>query len=69
MELTPKHAAEILQQICQNQWKWLGIKRFVPDDFLNLADRYAALEEHHAQETCRMLQVIESACRTIARGH
>ena len=69
MELTPAQAADILQQISQNQWKWLGVKRFTPDAYPDLAQRYAALEEHHAAETRRMIEVIQSACRTIARGH
>jgi hypothetical protein len=69
MELTYDQGADILQQISQSQWKWLGIKRFVPEAYADLAERYAALEQHHAQETGRMLEVIQAACRTITHRH
>jgi hypothetical protein len=65
MEFTPSQAVEILLQIQQDQWKWLKVKRFVPEAFADLESRYAALERHHAEETRRMIEVITGLCRTI----
>ena len=66
MEFTPAQASEILLQIQNSQWKWLKIKRFIPEAFRSLESRYAALEKHHAEETGRMIEVISGLCRTIA---
>jgi hypothetical protein len=65
MNFTPDEAAEILRQISSNQWKWLGTKRFAPEKYPDLADRYAALETHHTQETGRMLEVIKGLSRSL----
>jgi hypothetical protein len=65
MELTPAEASEILRQIGQNQWKWLKVKRFTPEAYATAVERYAALEQHHAAETGRMIEVIQALCRTI----
>jgi len=66
MNLTPDQAADILQQIAHNQWKWLRIKRFVPEAYADLAERYAALQKHHEEETERMIEVIQALCRMVA---
>ena len=66
MDLTPTDAADILRQIEQNQWKWLKVKRFTPEAHSTAEERYAALEQHHTAETGRMIEVIQSLCRTIA---
>lgn len=66
MEITPAEAADILRQIEQNQWKWLKVKRFVPEHYASADQRYAALEEHHREETGRMIEVIASLCRVLA---
>ena len=65
MNFTPKQAADIMHQIEHNQWKWLGVKRFTPDAYATLEDRYAALERHHADEMGRMIDVIKGLCRTL----
>lgn len=65
MELTPTDASEILRQIEQNQWKWLKVKRFTPEAYVTPDERYAALEQHHATETGRMIEVIQALCRTV----
>jgi hypothetical protein len=65
MELTPAEAADILRQIEQNQWKWLRVKRFTPESHDTLEARYSALERHHAEETARMIEVIQALCRTV----
>lgn len=65
MEFTPSQAAEILSQIQHIQWKWLKIRRFMPEAFPSLESRYAALESHHSEETSRMIEVITGLCRTI----
>ncbi len=69
MELTPIDAAEIHRQIQQNEWKWLKVKRFIPDPNATPEDRYAALEQHHTAETGRMIEVIQALCRTIESVH
>lgn len=66
MELTPGDASEILGQIEQNQWGWLKVKRFIPQAYATADERYAALEQHHAAETGRMIEVIRALCRTVA---
>jgi len=65
MELTPADASEILRQIEQNQWKWLKVKKFTPEAYATADERYAALEQHHAAETGRMIKVIQALCRTV----
>jgi hypothetical protein len=65
MEITPTNASDILGQIRQNQWKWLGVKRFTPEAYTTADERYAALEQHHVAETGRMIEVIEELCRTV----
>ena len=65
MNLTLEQAADILHQIEHNQWKWLGVKRFAPDAYATLKDRYTALERHHADEMGRMIDVIKGLCRTL----
>jgi hypothetical protein len=64
--MSPNEAADILTQIRQNQWKWLKIKRFVPEAYSTLEERYAALDQHHAAETGRMIEVILALCETVA---
>lgn len=66
MDINPQQAADILQQIQNNQWKWVKVKRFQPDAHPNMSERYEALEKHHAAETGRMIEVIEALCRTVA---
>jgi len=66
MEITPTEAADILKQIQQNQWKWVKVKRFVPENYPTMEERYAALEKHYADETSRMIEVIQALCKTIA---
>lgn len=58
MQLTPDQATEILRQIHSNQWRWLGIKRFVPEAYPDLAHRYDAFEKHHAEETGKLIEII-----------
>ena len=65
MDITPSEAADILQQIEQNQWKWLKLKRFTPDAYTTLEDRYSALEQHHGDETQRLIEVVKGLCRTV----
>ena len=65
MELTPTDASNILRQIEQNQWKWLKLKKFTPEAHSTTDERYAALEQHHAAETGRMIEVIQALCRTV----
>ena len=64
--MTSAEAADILRQIELNQWKWLKVKRFVPESYASVEERYAALEQHHREETGRMIQVIAALCQTIA---
>jgi hypothetical protein len=66
MAITPIEAADILKQIQQNQWKWLKVKRFVPENYPGSEEKYKALEKHHADETGRMIGVIQGLCETIA---
>jgi hypothetical protein len=66
MEITPLEAADILSQIQKNQWKWVKVRRFIPENFPSLEARFAALEKHHADETGRMIEVIRGLCETIA---
>jgi hypothetical protein len=68
MPITPSEAEEILKQIQQNQWKWVKVKRFIPENYLTLEDRYAALGKHHADETGRMIEVIRGLCETVTSG-
>ena len=63
MEITPDEAEGILRQIELNQWSWLKVKRFVPERHATLEERYVALEEHHREETGRMIEVIGALCR------
>ncbi|MDB5330236.1 MAG: hypothetical protein JWP03_1387 [Phycisphaerales bacterium] len=65
MKFTPEQAADILHQIQQNQWKWVKVKRFVPEAHTGLNERYAALERHHTEETGRMIEVIQGLCETV----
>lgn len=65
MEFTPADASDILNQIQQGQWKWLKVKRFVPETYADLQERYGALEKHHAEETGRMIDVIRGLCRAL----
>jgi hypothetical protein len=65
MQIQPAEAADILKQIRQNQWKWLKVKRFVPENYPDVAERYAALENHHRDETGRMIEVITRLCETV----
>lgn len=66
MEITPVEAHDILNQIEQNQWKWVKVKRFAPEAYASIEERYAALEKHHADETGRMIEVISALCRLVA---
>jgi hypothetical protein len=66
MAIAPTEAADILNQIQQNQWKWVRVKRFIPENHSGLEERYAALEKHHADETARMIEVIRGLCETVA---
>lgn len=66
MEITPAQAEDILRQIEQNQWKWLKVKRFAPESYASVEERYAALEKHHSEETARMIGVITALCRAVA---
>ena len=65
MELIPNDAADILSQIEQNQWRWLKVKRFSPEAYATIDERYAALERHHNAETCRMIEVIRALCEMV----
>jgi hypothetical protein len=65
MEISPEEAADILKQIQQNQWKWVKVKRFIPENYHQLDERYAALEKHHSEESGRMIEVIQGLCQTI----
>ena len=69
MELTPADASDILRQIEQNQWKWLKVKRFTPEAYATAEERYTALDQHHAAETGRMIEVIRALCRTVESLH
>ena len=62
MQITPEQAADIMRQIQSNQWKWLGVKRFIPEAYPTIEERYAALEKHHTAETTRMIEVITALC-------
>ena len=66
--MTPAEAKEILSQIEQKRWKWLGVKRFIPESYTTLEERYAALDRHHAEETGQMIEIIGSLCKTIANS-
>jgi len=66
MAITPVEAADMLNQIQQNQWKWVKVKRFLPENYPALNEKYAALESHHSAETGRMIDVIRGLCETIA---
>lgn len=65
MELTRDDAIEILRQIDQNRWNWLKLKRFIPEAYPTVEARYAALEQHHADETARMVEVIKALCEIL----
>jgi hypothetical protein len=67
MEIAPQEAAEILKQIQQNQWKWVAVKRFVPENYPTAEERYSALDKHHAEETGRMIEIIQALCQSLAR--
>jgi hypothetical protein len=69
MELTPADAAEILRQIERNQWQWLKVKGFRPESYATADERYAALEQHHAAETARMVEVITALCLAVRSLH
>jgi len=34
-----------------NTFKWIKIKKFNPDDYKTIEERYEALEKHHVEET------------------
>jgi hypothetical protein len=66
MQITPTEAADILTQIQQNQWKWVKVKRFIPESYPSVEERYAALDKHHGAETGRMIEIIQGLCETVA---
>ena len=66
MQITPTQAADILNQIQNNQWKWVKVKRFIPESYPSAEERYAALEKHHSDETSRMFEVITGLCEAVA---
>jgi hypothetical protein len=65
MEITPLEAADILNQIQKNQWRWVKVKRFIPENYPTPEEKYAALEKHHGDETGRMIEVIRGLCETV----
>jgi hypothetical protein len=58
--------AEILHQIEAGQWKWVGVKRFRPESYATLEERYAALDRHHAEETGNLIEIIKELSRRLA---
>jgi len=46
-----------------------GVKRFKPEVFSSIEERYAALEQHHKEETQFLMKLLKELCELVGRGH
>jgi hypothetical protein len=60
-------AQEILDQLAQGRYAWVGVKRFRPELFPNDSERLAALEKHHTEETGALIAIIKELAGEIVK--
>ena len=58
-------AQQILDNLRDDKWGWLGIKRFVPETHVDIESRYRALEKHHEEETTALISTVRRLCEQI----
>lgn len=51
--------AHLRAEIEAGKWGWLGVKRFQPELYPTLEERYAALEAHHQEETKALVEFVK----------
>ncbi len=59
--MTQEEKEEIL-----NTYKWIKVKKYKKEDYINIEDAYTALEAHHIEETSFLLKklrdIVEKYC-------
>jgi len=68
--MTSEQAQAILDDLRNDRWSFMkGVKRFKPEVFSSIEERYAALEQHHKEETQFLMKLLKELCELVGRGH
>ncbi len=51
-----------------NSYKWIKVKKFNPDDYSSLEDKYDAFEKHHIEETNFLINKVRELAKIIKDG-
>lgn len=51
-----------------NSYKWIKVKKFNPDDYSSLEDKYDAFEKHHIEETSFLIDKVRELAKIIKDG-
>lgn len=64
VELVIKRGVDNFDEIL-NSYKWIKVKRFNPDNYSTLEDKYKAFEEHHIEETSFLIDKVRELAKII----